>query len=84
MVKEMLDAALNGAYGAEGGVAGEAMSKGLPVHAVLLVGVSKGDVGPLLHVIPRTRTGGDALVGRMAECCVGETERLATATISGG
>ena len=60
------------------------MSKGLPACAVLLIGVSKGDVGPLLHVIPRTRTGRDALDGRMAERCVGEMERLAAAMISGG
>ena len=60
------------------------MSKGLPTCAVLLIGVGKGDVGPLLHVIPRTLTGGDALDGHMAERCVGETERLAAATISGG
>ena len=59
------------------------MSKGLPVRAVLLIGVGKGDVGPLLHIIPRTRTGGDALDGRMAEHCVGEMERLAVATVSG-
>ena len=60
------------------------MSKGLPVCAVLLIGVGKGDIGPLLHVIPRTCTGGDALDGCMAECCVGEMERLAAAMISGG
>ena len=57
---------------------------GLSARAVLLIGVGKGDVGPLLHVIPRTRTGGDVLDGCMAEHCVGETERLAAATISGG
>ena len=60
------------------------MSKGLPMRAVLLIGVGKGDVGPLLHIIPRTRTDGDALVGHMAEHCVGEMERLAAATIGGG
>ena len=60
------------------------MSKGLPARAVLLIGVGKGDVGPLLHVIPRTCTGGDVLVGCMAEHCVGEMERLAVATIGGG
>ena len=60
------------------------MSKGLPARAVLLISVGKGDIGPLLHVIPRTHTGGDALDGRMAEHCVIETERLAVATVGGG
>ena len=83
ILKEMLDMVLDGSDGAEGGVIREAMTKGLPTCAVLLIGVGKGDVGPLLHVIPRTHTGGDALEGHTAEHCVGETEGLAAATVSG-
>ena len=84
MLEEMLDTALDGLDGAEVGVTGEAITKGLPVCAVLLISVGKGDVGPLLHVIPRTCTGRDALEGCTAEHCVGEMEGLAAATVSGG
>ena len=84
VLEKVLDTSLDGADGAEVGVTREAMAKGLPTCAVLLIGVGKGDVCPLLHVIPRTGTGGDALESRAAERCVGETEGLAAATVGGG
>ena len=83
MLEKMLDMALDGLDGAEVGVTREAMAEGFPMHAVLLIGVGKGDVGPLLHVIPRTSTGGDVLEGWTAECGVGEMERLALAMVGG-
>ena len=83
MLDKMLDTALDGADGAEVEVTREAMAEGFPMHAVLLIGVGKGDVGPLLHVMPRTHTGGDALEGRTVEGGVGEVEGLASTTVGG-
>ena len=73
-----------GANRAEVDVAGCTMFKGFTMSAVLLISVGKGDIGPLLHVIPRTSTGWDALEGRTAERSVSEMEGLASATIGGG
>ena len=84
MLEEMLDTALDGTDGAEVRVTREAMAEGFPMSGVLLIGVGKGDVGPLLHIIPRTSTGGDVLEGWTAEHGVGETEGLAAATVGGG
>ena len=83
VLEEMLDVVLDGSDRTEGGVTGEAMAKGFPTSGVLLISVHKGDVGPLLHVIPRTGTGWDALEDRTAECGVIKMERLAPATVSG-
>ena len=63
VLEKMLDAALDGSDRAECGVAGDAMAKGFPMSGVLLISVGKGDVCPLLHVIPRTGTAWDALEG---------------------
>ena len=58
------------------------MSKGFAMSAVLLVGVGKGDVGPLLHVMQGAVTGRDALDESTAEGGVDEPEGLAMATVS--
>ena len=84
MLEEVMDMSLDGADRAEVRITREAMAKGLPTCAVLLISVGKGDIGPLLHIIPRIGTGGDVLESRAAEHCVGKTEGLATATVSGG
>ena len=63
MLEEVVDAALNGLDRAESGIARDAMTEGFRASGVLLIGVGKGDVGPLLHIIPRTSTGWDVLEG---------------------
>ena len=45
--------------------------------------IGKGNVGPLLHIIPRAVTGRDALGEWAAEGGVIEMERFAAATVSG-
>ena len=71
-----------GANGTEVDITGHAVSECFTMSAVLLIGVGEGDVGPLLHVMQRAVTGGDALDKSAAEGCVGEPEGLATATVS--
>ena len=81
----MLRMALDSLDRAEGGIAGEAMAKGFPVSGVLLISVgTKGDIGPLLHVMPRTVTGWDVLGKQAAESGVIEMEGLALAMVGGG
>jgi hypothetical protein len=58
------------------------MAKRLPASGVLLIGVGKGHVGSLLHVIQRTVTGRGTLDERAAEGGIHKTKWLATATIS--
>ena len=83
MLKEMCDTALDGSDRAKGGISGEAMAQSFPTSGVLLIGVGKGDVGPLLHIIPRTGTGWDVLEGQTAEGSVLKAEGLAPAMVSG-
>ena len=81
---KMVDMALDGSDRAEGGVAGEeAMAEGFPKSGVLLISVGEGDVSLMLHVIPRTITGRDALGKQAAESSVIEVEGLAVAPVSG-
>jgi hypothetical protein len=80
----MCNAAAEGVDGTEGVVTGHAVSEGFTTCAVLLVGVGKGYVRPLLHVMQRAVTRGDALDEGGAEGSVGEAERLASATVSSG
>ena len=80
----MLDPALDGLDRAEVGITGEAMAEGFPTSGVLLISVGKGDICPLLHIIPRTSTGRDPLEGWTAKHGVIKTEGLASATVSGG
>ena len=68
--------------GIEGGATGHAMSKGLTTHAVLLVGIGKGYICPLLHIMQCAVTGGDVLDEGTTEGGVGEPERLAAAVVS--
>ena len=84
MLAKMLHMVLDGSDRAEGGITEEAMVEGFPANGVLLIGVGEGNVGPLLHVIPRTVTGWDALDKQTAESCVIEMEGLALAMVSGG
>ena len=53
------------------------------MSAVLLVSVGKGDIGPLLHIMQRAVTGGDALGKGTAEGGVGQLEGLAAAMVGG-
>ena len=80
---EMEDMVLDGLDWTDGGVTGEAMANGFPWSGVLLVSIGEGDVGPLLHIIPRTITGGDVLGEWTSESGVIEMEGLAAALISG-
>ena len=77
----VFDTVMESMDGAEGGVTRHAVSKGLTACAVLLVGVGKGDVGPLLHIIQRAVTGRDVLDKGTAEGGVGKLEGLATAMV---
>ena len=61
VLEEVVDVVLNGLDRAESGIAGDAMTECFPASGVLLISVGKEDVGPLMHVIPRTGTGWDAL-----------------------
>ena len=58
------------------------MAERLPTSGVLLIGVGEGHIGPLLHVMQRTVTGGDALGERAAESGIHEAKGFATATVS--
>ena len=58
------------------------MAEHLPASGILLIGVGKGHIGPLLQVIQRTITGGDMLGKRAAESGIHEAKRFATAMIS--
>ena len=77
----MFNAATEGMDGTEGGVTRHAMSKGLTMHAVLLVRVGKGYIGPLLHIMQRAVTGRDVLDEGTTEGGVSEPEGLATAMV---
>ena len=83
VLEEMVDMALDGADRAESGIARDAMTEGFPMGAVLLISVGERHVGPMLHVIPRTSIGRDALDGGTAEGSVSEMEGLTLATIGG-
>ena len=48
-----------------------------------MISVGKGDIGPLLHIIPRTITGRDVLGKWAAEGGVIEIEGFAVALVSG-
>ena len=70
--------------GTEGGVTTHTMSKGLTTHGVLLVSVlGKGDVGLLLHIMPRAITDGDALDEGTTKSGVSKVKGLAVAMVSG-
>ena len=79
---KVFNSVAEGVDGTEGGVTGCAMSKGLTMCAVLLVGVGKGYICPLLHVMQRAGIGRDVLDKGTAKGSVSEPEKLATATVS--
>ena len=70
-----------GMDGTEVDVTRHAMSKGFTTSSVLLISVGEGYVGPLLHVMQRAVTGGDALDKGTAKGGVGELEGLAMPTV---
>ena len=59
------------------------MAECLPMSGVLLIGVGKGNVGPMLHIIPRTSVGGDALEEQAAKGGAIKMEGLTSAMDSG-
>ena len=78
----MINSAAEGVDRTEVDVTGHTMLKGFTMSAVLLIGVGEGCVGPLLHIMQRAVTGGDALDKGTAKGCVSELEGLATAVVS--
>ena len=58
------------------------MAERFSTSGVLLIGVGEGHIGPLLHVMQRTVTGGDTLDERAAESGIHEAKGLATAMVS--
>jgi hypothetical protein len=58
------------------------MTECFPMCGVLLISVGEGHIGPLLHIIQRTVTGGDMLDERAAESGIHEVKGFATATVS--
>jgi hypothetical protein len=84
ILAEVVDMASNGPGGAEKVITREAMAEGLHTSGVLLIGVGKGNISPLLHIIPRAVTSGDALGRRATEGDVVEMEWLATSPFSSG
>ena len=82
MLAEVVDMASNGPGGAEKVIAREAMAEGLPTSGVLLISVGKGNISPLLHVMPRTATGWDALGKRATEGDIRKVKWLAASVIS--
>ena len=83
VLAEVEHPALGGPDGAEGGVAGEAVAKGLAVGSILLVGVGETDISPGLHVIRRALGSRRPLDGGTAEGGVAKAERVAAATVGG-
>ena len=57
------------------------MSKSFSMGAVLLISVGEGCIGPLLHIMQRAVTGGDALDKGTAESGVSKAEGLTVAMI---
>ena len=64
---EVFNVASEGADGAQVKVPGHTVSEGFPTGTVLLVVVSQGHVGPLLHIMQRAGNGRDALNEGTAE-----------------
>lgn len=69
---------------AEGGVTGEAVSKGLAAGGILLVSVGETNMSPGLHVMRRALSGGCPLGGGTAKGGVAKAEGLAPASVGGG
>jgi hypothetical protein len=82
VLTEVQNTMTSGQHGAEDRVPRESMAECLPVSGVLLIGVGKGHIGSLLHVIQRTVTSGGTLDERAAEGGVHEAKWLATAMVS--
>ena len=77
----MFNLMVEGMDGTKVDVTGHAVSKGFTTGAVLLIGEGKGCICPLLHIMQRAVTGGDAQDKGTAKGCVGKVEGLAAATI---
>jgi hypothetical protein len=82
MFSKVENTTASGQYGAKDEIPREAMAECLPTSGVLLVGVGKGHIGSLLHVIQRTVISGGTLDERAAEGGIHETKRVTTAPIS--
>ena len=80
----MFNLVVEGTDGTKVNVTRHAMSKSFTTGAVLLISVGEGCIGPLLHVMQRAVTGGDALDKGTAEGCVSKAEGLAAAIMIGG
>ena len=69
---QVFNSAAEGVDRTEVDVTGHAMLKGFTMSAVLLIGVGEGYVGPLLHIMQRAVTGGDALDKGTTKGCFSE------------
>jgi hypothetical protein len=83
VLAEVKDTPLSRPDGAEAGIPGAAVAKGLAASSVLLVSVGETDVSPSLHVIQRARGGGGPLDGGTAEGGIPEAKRFAAPSVGG-